>query len=191
MAYDSQIRKQEYEYLKHRGLCVDCRKEAMPNSIYCYECWEKSYDRNQKYYAEHKEERKKQLRNNNKKRYAMLKAKGLCTKCGKHKAVPGETLCLSCKVKKKRCKDPRWNNDIDRNDRPKYGLCYICAKPLNKHKKLCDSCHEKAVEKMKKINANPTEGMLAQRERIKRDNDIAFMSNRKNKNNETEKNRAT
>ena len=166
MVYDPKKRKEEYEWLKSHGMCVNCHnKEAMHGSIYCYECWEKSYDKNGKYDKEHIQENRERMKVYGKKRYAELKAKGICTKCGKHKAVDGETLCLSCKAKKNSKKDPRWNNDIARSMRPSLSLCYVCGKPLNNYEKLCDSCHEKHSENMKRLNENPTPKMIAAREK--------------------------
>lgn len=160
-----------YDWRKQKGICVNCGIErACIGIILCPDCWEKSNLRNRKYYETHKEEVLKNNRINGKKLYWYRRENGLCTKCG-HKAVKDKSLCLSCITKKRRKKDPRWNNDLDRNERPSYGLCYVCAKPLNKYEKLCDECYEKAKEKMLQLNANPTEAMLKVRERKKREID--------------------
>lgn len=167
MARNLKYQKQyeRYDWLKKKGFCVNCGKqEACYNSIYCPDCWEKSTERNRKYHEEHHEEHKRRCSEYNKKRYSELKENGICTKCAKHKAVEGQSLCLSCKAKAHMRKDPRWNNDMERSHRPDYGLCYVCAAPLGEYKSLCDECHRRASEKMSQLNSNPTEAMIAARE---------------------------
>lgn len=155
---------ERYDWLKQHGICVNCGQDyACVGSALCPECSERKYEKNREYHSTHPEEHKKRCREYNKRIYAERRAKGLCTKCGR-KAIDGQTLCLECSVKRRKKKDPRWNNDIERSMRPELGLCYVCGKSLNKWDKLCDDCHEKYSEKMKKINANPTEAMLRARE---------------------------
>ena len=161
---NSEYTRERYQFLKSHGICVNCGNEnACIGSIYCLKCWEKHHETINKYQASHSEENKKRCKEYNKRIYAERKAKGLCVKCG-YKAIDGRTLCLSCSVKAKKRKDPRWNNDIERSMRPEMGLCYVCGKPLNKWDELCDDCHDKSSDRMKKLNANPTEAMLKARE---------------------------
>ena len=158
--------KDDYEWRKEKGICVNCGKEyACYGLLLCHDCWEKSYVRNKQYYENNREVHKAKMKENAKKRYAELKEKGLCVKCGKYKAVQGMTLCLSCRVKKNMTKDKRWNNDIPRNERNSYGLCYVCATPLNKHEKLCDTCYERVKQSMNRINENPNAAMKKNRQR--------------------------
>ena len=160
-----------YDWRKQKGICVNCGKErACIGSILCPDCWEKYNLRNRKYYKNHKEECKKNNSANGKKLYWYRRENGLCTKCGK-KAVANKSLCISCLTKKRLTKDPRWNNDIDRSERPAFGLCYVCGKPLKSHEKLCDECYEKASKKMFELNKNPTEAMIRNREQQKREVD--------------------
>lgn len=155
---------ENYDWHKQHKICVNCGNDnACVNSIYCPECGEKKREQNKKYASEHREENKKRCSEYNKKIYAERKEKGLCTKCGKHKVIHGHALCLSCKVKKDRRKDPRYNNEFDRSIRNGLGLCYVCAKPLNRYDKLCDDCYDRASKTMKKTNANPTEKMIKAR----------------------------
>lgn len=133
----------DYDWHKAHGICVNCGKErACHGLILCADCWEKNNIRSRKYYEKNKEKHKAQMRENGRKLYKERREKGLCTKCGK-KAITGKSLCLNCYAKKRRRKDKRWKNDIPRSERPAYGMCYICAKPLNKFEKICDECHEK------------------------------------------------
>ena len=162
-------------WLNEHGICRDCgQRDVEPNTQLCFECSERKYKKAKEYYEKNKEKILEQTRQRSKMIYAERKEKGICVKCGKRQSVKDKTLCLDCYAKKKRKKDPRWNNEFPRSMRPELGLCYVCAKQLNKHKSLCDTCLEMGREKMKKINSNPTDGMIAQRERWKKDNDAAF-----------------
>lgn len=155
---------ERYDWLKEHGICVNCGQEdACIRSIYCEKCGEKFYNRNRKNYLANIEEHKKRNREYSKRLYAQRKEKGLCPKCGK-KAVDGKTLCLSCLVKQRKRKDPRWNNSVERSMRNDVGLCYVCGKPLQKYDKLCDDCHDRVSKRMKELNADPTAAMIKARE---------------------------
>lgn len=151
---------------------VKCTALSISQSVYfsptCFECAERKYKKAKEYYEKNKEKILEQTRQRSKMIYVDRKQKGICVKCGKRQSIKEKTLCLDCYSKKKKKKDPRWNNEFPRSMRPELGLCYVCSKPLNKHKSFCDECLEMGREKMRKLNSNPTEGMIAQRERWKK-----------------------
>ena len=76
-------------------------------------------------------------------------AEGLCTRCGKNKALPGRKLCEAC-VEKERVKGRR--NYFSRADkmqqsyksRKAAGLCVKCGKPAVYGQTLCEDCRLKA-----------------------------------------------
>lgn len=150
-----------YDWYKQHGICVECRREfACDGLVRCPECLEKDCERNKKYVAAHHEEHKKYCKEYRKRIYEERKSKGLCTRCGK-KAIEGQTLCLSCKLRNKKA---RQKSGIERSMRPSFGLCYRCGNPLNNYEKLCDYCHDRQSNQMKELSANPTEAMLRVRE---------------------------
>lgn len=106
------------------------------------------------------------------------KASGICVKCGKHKALENKTLCLNCYLKKRKIKDPRWNNEVERSERPQYGLCYVCAKPLTGHHSLCDECLTRSRKLMVELNKNPTDKMKENIDRFKNYNNVIFYKNK-------------
>ncbi len=162
--------KKDYLFAKAHGICVNCKNEtAEPGKTLCFECAEKSRARNRKAAANRTEEQKETMRRKHaeycRQKYAERKAAGICTKCGERKAVRGRTLCIDCRTKRRRKKDPRWNNDIPRSERVGYGLCYVCGKPVcRESKSLCLEHYELYSGLMRHRNANPTEKMIRARE---------------------------
>ena len=149
---------------------MNCKSEAAePGKTLCFKCAEKDRERARKRREGMSEEQKKaQYSKNaeyNRRTYAERKAAGICTKCGKRKVAPGSVLCIDCRTKKRRKKDPRWNNDIPRSERKEHGLCYICGAPVcQESKSLCRKHYELYSNRMKHLNANPTEKMIKARE---------------------------
>lgn len=170
MEKDYSRQKEDYYFAKEHGICVNCKTEtAEPGKTLCLECGEKSRERNRKTAAQRTEEQKKVLYEKNAERnrriYSQRKAASICTKCGKHKAAYGRTLCINCLTRKRRQKDRRWNNDIPRSERAEYGLCYVCGNPVcRKSEKLCQKHYNLYSRQMKHLNANPTENMIKARE---------------------------
>lgn len=156
--------KERYETLKKLKVCVCCAHEdAEPNNVFCFECSEKNKKYSQKYYEENYEKIRIRQKETAKKRYYNRKEKGICTKCGKRKIYQKSTIyCIDCYLKeKKRYK----KSQLNRSERPAYGLCYQCGNiKERKDINLCNTCHERSSENMKKLNANPTQAMLDARE---------------------------
>ena len=53
----------------------------------------------------------------------------------------------------------RRRQDILRSERPDYGKCYICGKPVMDGKGVCPECYQKRLESISKIMympVNPT-----------------------------------
>ena len=79
-----------------------CRKCGNPmigvtnlNTQYCRKCArERHLEAMRRYY----EKNKKKLLDEGKERREWLKEHGICTRCGKEKAIEGQTLCESCKA---------------------------------------------------------------------------------------------
>ena len=165
--------KLDYLFAKQHGICVNCKtREAEPGKTLCLECQEKSRIKNRRALEKMTEQEKQERyrRNNERYRrvYAERKQKGVCVKCGKRKSVAGRTLCIDCLVKSRRRKDRRYNNEIERNERPEYGLCYVCAQPVcEESASLCRKHYELYAGLMRERNANPTPAMLEHREYIR------------------------
>ena len=81
------------------------------------------------------------------------KSIGLCTGCHKVKPIKGETLCVSCKERKREHREVarKYNAKYEKKLRIKRELmqkgrtCYHCGELLNGRKGLCDKCYEEVV----------------------------------------------
>ena len=140
---DNVRHKKDREWYANMGFCYRCGKERVfGEEKICPECLAKASIVNKKYIE---------------KKYgdfhafyladiAKIKAKGVCRSCRTVKAVEGHTYCAKCLAKqnernKRRDRLLRLNRvGIGRNERPSYGLCYICGNPLDTDKRLCSSC---------------------------------------------------
>ena len=170
--------KRKLWYNAH-GICRDCgQREVEPHTQLCFECANRKYKKAKEYYKNHRDEINERNKQTAKKRYAERKASGICVKCGKHKALENKTLCLNCYLKKRKIKDPRWNNEVERSERPQYGLCYVCAKPLTGHHSLCDECLTRSRKLMVELNKNPTDKMKENIDRFKNYNNVIFYKNK-------------
>ena len=130
--------------LRELGFCPECGKRK----IYCGEklcivCAEKKLANNRKRRSENRESIRRQQSIYHQRRYAALKEKGICVKCGERPAEVGKTRCAICNVKEsERAKRIR-GTTISRSERPNYGLCYICGKEISAGK-LCQECSDRA-----------------------------------------------
>lgn len=91
-------------------------------------------------------------------RQECLKQAGLCrTGCGR-KRVDGKTYCEICLIKhNKKAREYRRKTkkqDIQRSERPSYGLCYTCGKTLDREGRMCIKCAEKATKNLPKKRNN-------------------------------------
>ncbi len=74
----------------------------------------------------------------NKKNYNLLKSMGICTGCGKEKAVEGKVMCKACQEEKTAEQRAR------REQAKKFGVCPRCFKnKLYVGETCCPECYEK------------------------------------------------
>jgi 5-methylcytosine-specific restriction endonuclease McrA len=117
--YNSDKFRSKYAERKAAGLCAHCGRPKESQDVWCSKC---------------KEAKKVQARNHRNR----LISQGICTRCGKAPALPGQQDCRECKDKDAlRCKE--------RIKKLKgTGCCVICGK--EKERKsivLCNSCASK------------------------------------------------
>ena len=131
-------------YYKRIGVCPYCHKNRLfGEEKSCPECRAKSTEYSRKrdrisYNKTHAEWSKKT--------YEERKSKGICTRCGKRKAKPGQLRCEFC-IKKadesRRVRD--WH--LSRFER---GLCRWCDNPIEPGYKVCEFHHKMNIEKSRK-----------------------------------------
>ena len=129
------------------GICRQCQsEEAEPGKQNCWECAEKARKAEQaRRDAETAGQRTVRLAYNHsytRTRRESLKAAGLCTKCGKRKSQAGKLVCIDCGIVLRREREQRKPDTLLRNERPDYGLCYICGETKLDDKKLCARCNK-------------------------------------------------
>lgn len=110
------------------------------------------------------EERKEQQRQYHKERYDYLKSRGLCTTCGRDKAMINSVLCPECGYKKWLCSEAYYEENKQERNRKAVerwkkkseewkilGLCSNCgAKIEQSGKKRCNKCISRDAERHRK-----------------------------------------
>lgn len=143
------------EFYKSLGICPRCGKNKLfGDERSCPECLaenaiikkrsrEKLKKTDMDYFREYQER---------------LKQEGLCrTGCGR-KRVSGKTYCKSCLIKHnektKEYKRRNGKNEIPRSERPSYGLCYTCGKPLDRRGRICNKCADRMTRNLPESKGN-------------------------------------
>lgn len=140
---------------KAHRICKSCGCEtAAKGHTMCITCLEKMREYNIHRRKPLSTEQRYTKRIHDNKRYDLLVAFGVCTKCQKHNAIPGHTLCLECNLKQKK-RDEKSRRKAGVYPRDSYSdTCVMCGKnPPLSGKKLCSKCYEKAVQNLAKARA--------------------------------------
>lgn len=107
------------------------------------------------------EEQKIRYNATSREKYKRLKARGRCIRCGRKKAEPGRVKCRKCleynMMQKRRNALPA----VEIERRLKNHLCYICAKPIDRHGgKICQSCWDRCSASGRKSARLKAEGQF-------------------------------
>lgn len=138
---------EQYQWYKEHGICTHCRHEkAEPGKTLCLACM---MDNRQ--YKSKKDMDKQNAKSMS--QYYSRKSSGLCVVCGKRPQEHG-LKCKKCAAKIKMRSDRR-RQDILRSERPDYGKCYICGKPVMAGKKVCPECYATRIKSISKIMCLP------------------------------------
>lgn len=138
-------------YLKKIGFCPQCGSEKLVGEEkICPTCSAKKYAWNR---ASKRTENAKQSA---KDRYLKRKEKGVCVRCGKRPAEDKKTRCRICNyIEAKRGRDYR-GLGIERNERPSYGECYFCGRPVLPNKRVCLGCYQKCMANISNVTRDTT-----------------------------------
>lgn len=140
--------KEYRKKLIQSGVCPYCKKSIFSGTM-CEECKEKSRERWKRIREdpEYRADFNRKQAESRKKKRAERKEQGICTRCGKRKAITGRTLCTVCAVEKNNHeKAIRYRSinkiPLPRNEWIDYGLCYRCGEENDNYpfKKLCSKC---------------------------------------------------
>lgn len=154
MPFDNKVymriyRKEEYEYPKSIGICVQCRKnKAFIGHVNCPECIEKDNERHalrrERMADADKEKRKEYMKERTRKH----QEQGLCIRCSR--PAKYGAFCYYHKIESIR--QSRIRSELrgqeskpDKNDiKRAAGLCLRCGNPVEgNHGAWCDDCAEK------------------------------------------------
>lgn len=138
--------KERVEFLKEKGICIDCGKErAMFNRVRCPECLDKVKENAE---ATRSEASKEQRRQKQREKFKWCQANGICTNCLKRKATIGKS-CTECYAKRKK-KEP-----IKKRDLWAYtDKCMLCGGERIEGKKVCQKCYERCRKNLVRHNTD-------------------------------------
>lgn len=166
--------REMYSWRKSHHICTTCGQEtAAKGHTRCITCLEKQREYNNHRAKTLSTEQAYAKRIHTGRRYDLLVAFGVCTRCQKHNAISGHTLCTECNIKeKKRGENSRRKAGIYPRD--SYSdMCIQCGKnpPLD-GKKICSECYKKTLRNLAKANAENSKS--GNRHIWHSDNRIAF-----------------
>lgn len=165
--YTSENRK----FYRENHICTECGKNNVyGNDKICFECRAKKNNRRKPLNDKQKEDAKKRQRDLHAKRIEQ----GICTRCGKRKAVPNRKKCQICLTKdmeqQRKIRERKGNI---KKYRRKNNLCYHCGNPIDAEKgQLCKKCLERCRQNGLKSNSV--------NDRWRKDNSIIFGKGNKN-----------
>ena len=136
-------RRETRKFFQGIGLCPRCGKNKLfGDEKECPECTAMMYEINRR----SRERRNITNMDYYRKDVARLKEQGLCRGCRKRKAAEGHTYCSICLARhRERGREYRRKKDkvgLERSERPNYGFCYTCGKPLDRKGRACRKCTE-------------------------------------------------
>lgn len=149
LAKINQYNRETREFCRQNHICTECRKERVyGKDKLCSECRAKKVKYSKNITDEQKDNYSKNFKENQKKLYRQRAELGLCTKCGKRKALNGKKKCPICLQKDAEVHRRKY---LDRPNIKEYrqanGLCYFCGKPIDRISgQLCQACWESCKE---------------------------------------------
>lgn len=139
---ENQRHRKDRVFYQSIGICPVCKKNKLfGDEKQCIECREKNYARRKKLTEEARaavyaanNERAKRI-------YAERAKAGICTRCGKKKAVDGRKKCMRCLIEESEKKRAKYTVRKDREER---GVCIRCGGEMDRVGKICSRCAEKS-----------------------------------------------
>lgn len=157
------------KFYRENHICTECGKNSVPDGErICPECRAKAANRKNSLTEEQKIRYKENFRIRQNVLYQERSRNGICTRCGKRKAMPGRKRCGICLKKDADAKRVKNADKINiREYREKNHLCYFCGKPIDLPTgKTCKDC----VEKFKRL----AKGRSNENDYWKRQNRLIF-----------------
>ena len=143
--------RENREFYRKNHLCTECGKNSVPEEErICPECRAKRANLRKS----HTDEQKKMFREKQNSLYMERVEQGICTRCGKRKAISGKKKCGICLAKDAEIHRKKYADRPNiREYRKENNLCYFCGDPIDLH--MSNTC-SKCREKFKKIASEKT-----------------------------------
>ena len=147
--------RENKEFYRENGICTECGKVLVPKSErICPECRAKITASRKPMSDEQRQRNNKKFSEYEKNLYRERKEQGICTRCGKRKAIHGKAKCGICLEKDAEMHRKKY---FDRPNIKEYRkqnhLCYFCGKPIAVGRTICEDCEKRCSENGKKASA--------------------------------------
>lgn len=140
------------QFYQSIGICPHCRKAKLfGDEKVCLECGVKIAN-NRKPPTEEQRKRYNAQHNAYKKSLYQERAEqGICTRCGKIKAMSGRKKCGICLEKDAIAQRKRRGVIIPAYERVSFGLCYFCGEKLDRDGRTCQKCAKKMTSNLPEV----------------------------------------
>lgn len=146
--------KENRDFYRENHLCTICGKNAVyGDDKTCFDCRAKKEQRRKEPTAEQKERYRTNFRKNQNSLYRERVENGICTRCGKAKALTGKKKCWLCLEKDAELHRRKYYDKPNvREYRRENNLCCFCGEPIDREAgRICGKCwqnfHDKRVNR--------------------------------------------
>lgn len=139
-------RRENRNFYRENNICTNCGKVKVPKGErICPECRANRENKRKPLTEQQRAQYNKAFRWQQKILYQQRKEQGICTRCGKRKAILGKKKCGICLQKDAEFHRLKYMDKPNvREYRGNNHLCYYCGNPIDlKMGKICSSCLEK------------------------------------------------
>lgn len=138
--------RENKDFYRKYHICTECGKVRVPqDERICPECRAKKNSKRKPLSDEKKKEYGDRFKKQQKSLYQQRKEQGICTKCGKRKAMAGKTKCGICLEKDAEFhRIAHFGRPNIKEYRREHHLCYHCGAKIDLDSgQLCSSCLER------------------------------------------------
>ena len=145
--------RENKEFFRKNHICTECGKNIVPSGErICPECRAKRMSWKKTLSEEQKERYGSRFKAQQRMLYHERAENGICTRCGKRNAAPGNKKCAICLEKDAEQHRKKYlNKPNEREIRKLNHLCYFCGNKIDLESgNICSKCYEKFRENGKK-----------------------------------------
>lgn len=138
--------RENRKFYRENHICTECGKvKVFGDDKICFECRAKKNNRRKPLTEEQKQKYGEHFKVQQKTLYQQRKEQGICTRCGKLKAISGKTKCGICLAKDVEMHRKKNFDKVNIKEyRKQNHLCYYCGNEIDVAKgQLCSNCLER------------------------------------------------